>query len=40
MEKRVEKFNFIGPHNGSKPREVYITKEKFKEFFGEDFDED
>lgn len=37
---QMEKFNFIGPHNGSKPREVYITKEKFKEFFGEDFDED
>ncbi len=37
---QMEKFNFIGPHNGSKPREVYISKEKFKEFFGEDFDED
>lgn len=37
---QMEKFNFIGPHNGSKPREVYITKEKFKEFFGEEFDDD
>lgn len=37
---QMEKFNFIGPHNGSKPREVYVTKEKFKEFFGEEFDED
>lgn len=35
---QMEKFNFIGPANGSKPREVYITKERFKEFFGEEFD--
>ncbi len=35
---QMEKFNFIGPANGSKPREVYITKERFKEFFGEEFE--
>lgn len=37
---QMEKFGFIGPHNGSKAREVYVTKEKFKEFFGEEFDDD
>ncbi len=37
---QMERFNFIGPYNGSKAREVYVTREKFKEFFGEDVDDD
>lgn len=37
---QMEKFGFIGPYNGSKAREVYLTKEKFEEFFGEKFDDD
>ncbi len=36
---QMEELHFIGPQNNSKPREVYITKEKFKEFFGEDYEE-
>ncbi len=35
---QMEDLHFIGPQNNSKPREVYVTKEKFKEFFGEDYE--
>ncbi len=35
---RMEDLGFIGPANGAQPREVLITKEKFEEFFGEDFE--
>ena len=36
---QMESNKFIGPLDGSKPREVYITREQFKEIFGEDIDE-
>ena len=35
---QMEELGFIGKQNGAKPREVYITKEKFKEVFGEDYE--
>lgn len=35
---RMEELGFIGKQNGSKPRDVLITKEKFKEYFGEDYE--
>lgn len=35
---QMEELGFIGKQNGAKPREVFITKEKFKEFFGEDYE--
>lgn len=34
---QMESFNFIGPpEGGAKRREIYISREQFKEFFGED----
>lgn len=36
---QMESNRFIGPLEGSKPREVYITREQFRELFGEDVDE-
>ncbi len=38
MIDHLEALEFVGPQNNSKPREVYITKEKFKEYFGEDYE--
>lgn len=38
MIDKMEELGFIGPQNNSKPREVYITREKFEEFFGEPYD--
>ncbi|MDR0426611.1 MAG: DNA translocase FtsK [Clostridiales bacterium] len=35
---QMEQLKFISPQNGTKPREVYITKERFLEFFGEDYE--
>lgn len=36
---QMESNGFIGPLDGSKPREVRITREQFKEIFGKDIDE-
>ena len=34
---QMEALKYIGPREGnSKPREIYISREQFKEFFGED----
>lgn len=33
----MEKLGYISPFNGSKPREVYITKEQFEQEFGEEY---
>ncbi|MFR6640496.1 MAG: FtsK/SpoIIIE domain-containing protein [Christensenellales bacterium] len=38
MIDRMEEMGFIGPQNNSKPREVYITREKFEEVFGEPYE--
>ncbi len=38
MIDHLEALEFVGPQNNSKPREVYVTKEKFKEYFGEDYE--
>lgn len=35
---QMEQLQFIGPQNGTKAREVYITKEKFEDFFGEAYE--
>ena len=31
---QMEKANFISPSDGSKPRTVYLTMEKYEELFG------
>lgn len=36
---QMETNRFIGPLEGSKPREVYITREQFREIFGEDVED-
>ena len=37
---QMEELNFVGPQEGgAKSREIYITPEKFEEFFGEKFDQ-
>lgn len=36
---QMESNRFIGPLEGSKPREVYITREQFRELFDEDVDD-
>ena len=36
---QMEELKFIGPSNGSKAREVFITKERYEEFFGVKFDD-
>ena len=33
---QMEENGYIGPLDGAKPREVYITREKFIEIYGED----
>lgn len=38
MIDKMQELGFIGPQNNSKPREVYITKEKFEEFFEEPYE--
>lgn len=35
---QMEDLHFIGPPNGANPREIYVTKEKFEEFFGEAYE--
>lgn len=36
---QMEELHFIAPQNGTNPREIYVTKEKFEEFFGEPFEQ-
>ena len=35
---QMEELKFIGPSTGSKAREILITPERFREYFGEDYD--
>ncbi len=35
---QLEALEFVGPQNNSKPREVRVTPERFKEYFGIDYE--
>ncbi|MBR6774050.1 MAG: hypothetical protein IKM16_05235, partial [Clostridia bacterium] len=35
---QLEALEFVGPQNNSKPREVRVSPERFKEYFGIDYE--